>query len=121
MDRAPLSFWGPVPRAFTPHGGSPETVPATSTDTQAVSPQDLECWWLADSALQWKSARIPWLEVNPGRSGKQPEVALKLLNARSLTVQGNGVTLFRGGRECSGSLVGYGIYAGNVDSWTSTC
>jgi len=31
-----LPFWGPVPCAFTPHGGSPETVPATSTDTQAL-------------------------------------------------------------------------------------
>ena len=46
---------------FTPHGGSPETVPATSTDTQALY-EDLECRWLADSALQWKSARIPWFE-----------------------------------------------------------
>jgi len=79
-----LSFWGPVPYAFTPHGGSPETVPATSTDTQAVSPQDLECWWLADSALQWKSARIPWFEVSPGGGGRQPDVTLKLLNARCL-------------------------------------
>jgi len=55
-----LPFWGPVPCAFTPHGGSPETVPATSIDTQAL--YGLECRWLADSALQWKSARIPWFE-----------------------------------------------------------
>jgi len=31
-----FSFGSPVPCAFTPHGGSPETVPATSTDTQAL-------------------------------------------------------------------------------------
>jgi hypothetical protein len=29
--------------------------------------------WLADSALQWKSARIPWLEVSRD-AGKSPEV-----------------------------------------------
>jgi hypothetical protein len=27
------------------------------------SQQSLECYFLADSALRWKSARTPWLEV----------------------------------------------------------
>jgi len=94
--KLPLSFWGPVPCAFTPHGGSPETVPATSTDTQARPPQGLECWCLADSALQWKSARIPWFKVSRGCTCEEPEEDLKLLSARSLTVHGNGVTRFAG-------------------------
>jgi hypothetical protein len=76
--------------------------------------QDLECWCLADSALQWKSARIPWLEVSPRRADKPPEVALKLLNARSITVHGNGVTLYLSGGVL-GPVVGYGFH-GDVRS-----
>jgi len=54
------------------------------------------------------------IQTSVGRAGKLPEVALKLLNARSITVHGNGVTLYLSGGVL-GPVVGYGFH-GDVRS-----